>query len=150
MGEAERGFVQFGRELWVFVRRGPYSAFAIGTPPARPGVLLDLLDQALAEVEAAARTDAALEPAGKADPEPGAAEGSPAPEFGGEESSPPAPPRPDAEDVGPDHEGSAPDQEDEAPDYEDEAPDQDQDVDRVALYREFGNLLQDRSLGDDN
>jgi hypothetical protein len=47
LGEAEKGFVQFADELWVFVHRGPYSAFASGEVSIRPGLLIDQLEQAL-------------------------------------------------------------------------------------------------------
>lgn len=51
LGETERGFVQFGDEVWAFARRGPYTAFAVGGPPTRPGVLLDHLEQGLLVAE---------------------------------------------------------------------------------------------------
>lgn len=51
LGDTERGFVQFGAESWCFVRRGPYAAFAIAGPGARPGLVLDQMDQALLAAE---------------------------------------------------------------------------------------------------
>ena len=51
LGEPSRGFVQFHDELWAFVRRSTYSAFAVAEPAIRPGLLLDLLDQALLDQE---------------------------------------------------------------------------------------------------
>jgi hypothetical protein len=51
LGDTERGFVQFGVESWCYVRRGPYAAFAIAGPGARPGLVLDQMDQALLAAE---------------------------------------------------------------------------------------------------
>ena len=66
LGDTERGFAQFGPETWCYVRRGPYGAFAIAGPRARPGLVLDQMDQALfAAEEARARHDAAGTRAGE-------------------------------------------------------------------------------------
>ena len=35
LGEPERGFLQFGTEVWCYVRRGPYAALAITGTAAR-------------------------------------------------------------------------------------------------------------------
>src|SRR5205823_19491 len=43
----EKGFVSMGGEQWVFSRRGPYGALALGDATARPGVVLAQLDQVL-------------------------------------------------------------------------------------------------------
>jgi hypothetical protein len=51
LGEPERGFIEFPTETWVFLRRGPYTAFAVGLAGARPGVMLDHLEQALLVAE---------------------------------------------------------------------------------------------------
>jgi hypothetical protein len=51
LGDTERGFAQFGGESWCYVRRGPYGAFAIAGPGARPGLVLDQMDQALLAAE---------------------------------------------------------------------------------------------------
>lgn len=51
LGDTERGFVQFGVESWCYVRRGPYAAFAIAGAGARPGLVLDQMDQALLAAE---------------------------------------------------------------------------------------------------
>lgn len=53
VGDPERGFAQFGMETWCYVRRGPYSAFALVGPGARPGLVLDQMDQALLVAEQA-------------------------------------------------------------------------------------------------
>src|SRR5919108_1368775 len=47
VGDAERSFVEFPDQTWAFVRRGGYGAFAIADADVRPGVLVDLLEQAL-------------------------------------------------------------------------------------------------------
>ena len=51
MGEPDKGFVEFGDELWAYVRRGPYAAFAVSPTTVRPGVVIDLLEQALLTAE---------------------------------------------------------------------------------------------------
>jgi len=53
LGELERGFVEVGDEFWAFSRRGPYSAVAVTGAGARPGVVLDRLDQFLLATEEA-------------------------------------------------------------------------------------------------
>jgi hypothetical protein len=47
LGESDKGFVEFGDELWAYVRRGAYGAFAVAEVSVRPGLLLDQLEQAL-------------------------------------------------------------------------------------------------------
>ena len=47
VGEPEKGFIEFGDEIWVYVRRGPYAAFAVSGLGVRPGLLIDQLDQML-------------------------------------------------------------------------------------------------------
>jgi hypothetical protein len=51
VGEPEKGFVEFGDEIWVYVRRGPYAAFAVSGLGVRPGLLIDQLDQMLHSAE---------------------------------------------------------------------------------------------------
>ncbi|HJS25892.1 MAG TPA: hypothetical protein VJ913_02055, partial [Actinomycetota bacterium] len=69
VGEPERGFVQFGTETWCYVRRGPYAAFVVTGPGARPGLVLDHMDQLLPSAEefrtgrSGAREDPAALPA---------------------------------------------------------------------------------------
>src|SRR5262245_42530558 len=45
LGEVDRGFIGAREEHWVFARRGAYVGVAIAGPSARPGVVLDGLDQ---------------------------------------------------------------------------------------------------------
>ena len=47
VGDPERSYVEFPDQVWAFVRRGGYSAFAVADTGVRPGVLVDLLEQAL-------------------------------------------------------------------------------------------------------
>jgi hypothetical protein len=47
VGDPERSYIEFPDRIWAFVRRGGYSAFAVADAGVRPGVLVDLLDQAL-------------------------------------------------------------------------------------------------------
>jgi hypothetical protein len=62
LGEVERGFAAVGAEIWTFTRRGPYAGLALADPTARPGVVLDRLEQMLLVAEEArARKDAIRE-----------------------------------------------------------------------------------------
>ena len=51
IGDPERGFAQFGTETWCYVRRGPYAGFALVGPGARPGLVIDHMDQVLLAAE---------------------------------------------------------------------------------------------------
>jgi hypothetical protein len=51
LGEPERGFVQFGTEVWCFVRRGPYAAFALTGTGVRPGLVIDHMEEVLLAAE---------------------------------------------------------------------------------------------------
>ncbi len=51
LGDVERSSVEFGDQIWVFVRRGPYASFAVAGKVVRPGVLIDSLEQALLAAE---------------------------------------------------------------------------------------------------
>jgi hypothetical protein len=53
VGDPERGFAQFGTETWCYVRRGPYAAFALVGPGARPGLVIDHMEQVLLAAEEA-------------------------------------------------------------------------------------------------
>ncbi len=53
LGEPERGFVQFGTEIWSFVRRGPYAAFVVTGIGVRPGLVIDQIEQVLLAAEVA-------------------------------------------------------------------------------------------------
>jgi hypothetical protein len=53
LGDPEKGFAEFGDEIWVYVRRGPYAAFALADAGARPGLVMDQLQQLLLTAEEA-------------------------------------------------------------------------------------------------
>src|SRR5947207_14528075 len=53
LGEPDRGFISFSNQLWAYTAHGEYAAFAVAVPRARAGILLDLLEQALMEVDEA-------------------------------------------------------------------------------------------------
>jgi len=53
LGDVERGFVVVGEECWVFCSRGPYSALAVARASARPGLILERLDQMVLAAEEA-------------------------------------------------------------------------------------------------
>jgi hypothetical protein len=47
LGEPERSFVEFTDQVWAFVHRGPYGAFAVADVGVRPGILVDQLERLL-------------------------------------------------------------------------------------------------------
>jgi hypothetical protein len=51
VGEPEKGFIEFGSEIWTYVRRGPYAAFAVSELGVRPGLVIDQLEQMLLSAE---------------------------------------------------------------------------------------------------
>lgn len=51
VGDPERSYVEFPDQIWAFVRRGSYAAFAVAEVGVRPGVLVDTLEQALLSAE---------------------------------------------------------------------------------------------------
>lgn len=53
LGECERGFVQFGGEIWSYVRRGAYAGFVLSGVGVRPGFVLDQIEIALLHAEEA-------------------------------------------------------------------------------------------------
>ena len=53
LGEPERSFVEFPDQVWVYVHRGPYAAFAVADAGVRPGLVIDQLEQALLTAEEA-------------------------------------------------------------------------------------------------
>ncbi len=66
IGDPRRGFMDMGNEIWVVSARGAYAAIIVGGPEAKPGVLLDRMEAELAAAEQArARPD---EPASPAEP----------------------------------------------------------------------------------
>jgi hypothetical protein len=53
LGDVERGFITVRDEIWVFCRRGTYGAVATASPTARPGLILDHLEQMVLMAEEA-------------------------------------------------------------------------------------------------
>jgi len=53
LGEPAKSFVEFPTEIWAFVHRGPYSAFAVADTKVKPGILVDFMEQALLTAEEA-------------------------------------------------------------------------------------------------
>jgi hypothetical protein len=74
LGEPERSFVEFGDQVWVYIHRGPYAAFAIADTGVRPGLVMDELEQALMTAE-----QARTKREGMRGPEVGAATATPTP-----------------------------------------------------------------------
>jgi hypothetical protein len=74
IGEPERGFLQFGTEVWCYVRRGPYAALAVSGTGVRPGLVMDQMEQVLLAAEEsrahreALRVDAPAPPAPSSKP----------------------------------------------------------------------------------
>ena len=165
LGEPERGFLEFGTEIWSYVRRGAYAAFVVTGPAVRPGLVIDQIEQVLLAAEdARARRDAlqpperppapaplskprtALHPEPRPADEPVVVSADAArPEPVNE--SPPAPPTFEAE-VPEEAPEPAPEP---APErarppssvWATEPRDDDEEVDRFSIAREFSQLLQD-------
>lgn len=156
LGEPEKGFVQFGEEIWVYIRRGPYAAFAVTGPGVRPGLVMDQLEQVLLTAEESRSKRDTLKvpetpaaPSGKprtslhpearpttpepqpvvvhAEPAAAQASATPAPSVAAPATAPAAP-TPSSEPV--------------AEPTEDEGEGEGE-VDRVMLAQEFSRLLQD-------
>ncbi|HET6714136.1 MAG TPA: hypothetical protein VFI59_10550 [Actinomycetota bacterium] len=47
LGEPDRSFVEFPDQVWAYVKRGPYAAFATAQAGTRPGILVDQMEQVL-------------------------------------------------------------------------------------------------------
>ena len=175
VGEAEKGFVEFGDEIWTYVRRGPYAAFAVSGLGVRPGLLIDQLGQMLYTAEEVRARREALRlpevtpaPSGKPrtslhpearpsvptpapvpPPAPGPPEQSPEPSPVAPPSVSPEPaPSPPAPTEPPQATtgSSAPERPSTGPGKKEEDPD----VDRVALAQELSKLLQETEGGDEN
>ncbi len=176
VGEPEKGFLEFGDEIWTYVRRGPYAAFAVSGLGVRPGLLIDQLDQMLYTAEEVRARREALRlpevtpaPSGKprtslhpearpSAPTPAQAspEAAPRPAERSPEPSPvappsvlpePAPSRPaSAEPPQPTTGSPHPERPSTGPGKKEEDPE----VDRVALAQELSKLLQETGGGDEN
>jgi hypothetical protein len=154
VGEPEKGFVEFGDEIWTYVRRGPYAAFAVSGLGVRPGLLIDQLDQMLytaeevrARREALRLPEVTSAPSGKprTSLHPEARPSVPTPAQPTPEAAPrpaersPEPPQPTSGSPPPERPSTAPGKKKEDPD-----------IDRVALAQELSKLLQETEGGDEN
>lgn len=175
VGEPEKGFIEFGDEIWTYVRRGPYAAFAVSGLGVRPGLLIDQLDQMLytaeevrARREALRVPEVSSAPSGKprtslhpesrpsvptpapvSSPPRTTPEGAPRQTEGDPEPrvAPEPPPRPaSTESPGP----AAGSPSAERPSTRPAEEVKGTEVDRVALAQELSKLLQDTEDGDEN
>ena len=53
LGDPERSFIEFSDQVWVYCHRGAYSSFAVAGTTVRPGLVLDMMEQALLAAEEA-------------------------------------------------------------------------------------------------
>jgi hypothetical protein len=145
IGDPERGFIAFSEEIWAYAAHEGYAAFAVAVPSARPGIVIDMLEQVLMEVgDSRERRDAVrppetvnLPPTAPVETRPGTAT---QPPTSHPQRAPAAPVPVEAESRS----------EAEPEDAEEPAPSgahHPEDVDRVALAREFADLLQENPLG---
>jgi hypothetical protein len=166
LGEPEKGFVEFGDEIWTYVRRGPYAAFAVSELGIRPGLLMDQLDQALyAAEELRVRREALRVP--DAAPMPS---GRPLTSLNPDVQPPGTPASLESEIPVAAGASAPPEQAEAAPEIADEAAtepnppepadgpgpapprveDDGTEVDRFALAQELSKLLQESQAGDEN
>ncbi|HSL68323.1 MAG TPA: hypothetical protein VK977_09240 [Actinomycetota bacterium] len=158
VGEPEKGFVEFGDEIWTYVRRGPYAAFAVSGLGVRPGLLIDQLDQMLYTAEEVRARREALRlpevtpaPSGKPrtslHPEARPPVPTPAPLTPPAQATPEAAPRPASAEPPQPTSGSPPP---ERPSTGPVKKEEETEVDRVALAQELSKLLQETEGGDEN
>jgi len=158
VGDPERSYVEFPDQIWAFVRRGGYAAFAVADIGVRPGVLVDLLEQALMggeqdrvhDRETMRLPEAPAAPSGKPrsilhkperpsieDPEPATVTSeTPAPRAqtaGPSGSEEPVPNEPEPEQASPSAESQPKTR---------QGKEDDSEVDRILLAKEFAGLLQ--------
>ena len=159
VGDPERSYVEFPDQIWAFVRRGGYASFAVADVGVRPGVLVDVLEQALMggeqdrvhDRETMRLPEAPSAPSGKPrsilhkperpsvdEPEPATvtsdtAVAARAPTAGPSSSAEPSPGEPEPE--------QAPTSGD-SPSETRQGKEDDSEVDRILLAKEFAGLLQ--------
>lgn len=172
IGDVERGFLQFGTEVWCYVRRGAYAAFTLAGTGIRPGLLIDQMEQALLTAEEArsrreglrgGESTGATAPSGKPRsplhpeprPEPASVPVESAPAFAAAE---PGPSPVETLSVFAAREAAPPADPEPAPTAQDRSGDAEPaeepggatpEVDRFSLAREFSQLLQDEGGGAD-
>jgi hypothetical protein len=172
LGEPDKSFVEFPDQVWAYVKRGAYAAFAIAEPGTRPGVLVDRLEQVLLSAEEGRShrdplrlTDAAAAPSGKPRTSLHPPTGTPAPsevaaiaaeairsERSSTADAEPAPaPGDPSKDAPPPVDPPPPSESPERPPPEGSGNglEDDAEVDRVLLAKEFSGLLQVDSGGDE-
>jgi hypothetical protein len=162
VGDPERSYVEFPDQIWAFVRRGGYAVFAVADVGVRPGVLVDLLEQALMagenerahERETMKLPEASSAPSGKprtslhkperaspVEPEP-VVVASPTPEGATEERGATAEPPPEPEPPVPSPSDTPSNAPADAPTDAKEGKEDESEVDRILLAKEFAGLLQ--------
>ena len=157
LGQVDKGFIEFADQVWVYVHRGPYAAFAVAGSQVRPGLLMDQLEQALLSAEES-RTrreplrmpEAGQAPSGKprTSLHPASERAADQVRAGTRSSTKDAEPGPAAAGASPDAEGTqrepGPEPEPARPTQplQAEAGDDDSEVDPVLLAKEFSGLLQ--------
>src|SRR5206468_3674767 len=161
LGQPVRGFMVFRDELWAYATHGNFGAFAITEPSARAGIVLDVLEQALMEVQEAHASRSAVRAAETLNlslPEPHESMGAPPPPVRSEpgagaddelESDGDRPPQPAWSPAQGIERRPRRSREPDADEWDREgqpAPSSD-DIDRVALAREFAQLLQENPPG---
>jgi hypothetical protein len=140
LGQPLRGFLAFRDELWAYTSHGDFGAFAVAAPTARAGIVIDVLEQALMEVQDAHSTRTAVRAAETVNltyPEPRETMGPR--DQASPPSAPPPPPAAGAE--------SPPRADTEEPARDAQSTPSSEDIDRVALAREFARLLQENPPG---
>jgi hypothetical protein len=163
VGDPERSYVEFPDQIWAFVRRGAYAAFAVAEIGVRPGVLVDTLEQALLSAEqervvdreAMRLPEAPSAPSGKPrtslhrpdrqptpEPDPEVVRGEAEDDVAADETSPadevastPAPVAADPPAAEPEPPA------DDVPEPQ-EGKEEESEVDRILLAKEFAGLLQ--------
>lgn len=161
VGDPERSYVEFPDQIWAFVRRGSYAAFAVAEVGVRPGVLVDTLEQALLSAEqervvdreAMRLPEAPSAPTGKPrtslhmpdrqpTPEPEVARADVADDVPASETQPQeevaSTPPPEIADAQPEEPEPA---DDDVPEAQ-EGKEEESEVDRILLAKEFAGLLQ--------
>ena len=156
LGDAERGFVVVGGQMWAFSVRGFYGTVAVAAPSVRPGLLLDRLDRVLARLaeESTAEPAHRLVPAEERTAAPERPQTPPRPRP---EGPPPEPDHRVREEVRPARPAPAPHPEGEPTPAETRRGSDDEDdtqpgakvasVDAIALAREFAGLISEEEAG---
>jgi len=147
IGDPQRGFVDMGEEIWVVSARGAYAAVIVASSEAKPGVLLDRMEAELASADVArasegpegGRNEPGKRPRSPLHPEPrlevkpervkahAGGTSKAVVDLSSSEPTKPEPPR--------------------RPAKPKRGPGKAEGVDRIALAREFGRLMDDQVEG---